>query len=149
MKIGFLDIDAEPRIPAGHRGYEVVNRRLLANLVAADRCLADWFQNIDALNDPAHLRLPQHRFENATGGGRRHHIVGEALNLHLGTRKAGSLAPGAEGNGLRFIRRQAAHHASFRSPRQTIKSSILGPPSWSKSRPTSERYSSSLVSTVT
>jgi len=96
----FFDVDAESRRTAGHRGHQVINRGLLADLVASHRRLANGFQNVDALEDPLHLWLPKHRLKHAARGRGRHHVVRDALDLHLGPSEAGALTPDPQPEGL-------------------------------------------------
>ena len=74
----------------------------MANLITADRCLADGFQDINALDDPSHLRLPKHRFEYAARRGWGNDLIRDAFYLHLRTSEARALTPNTQADEIRY-----------------------------------------------
>ena len=74
-------------VPGFHRGTDRARRGLGTDLVAPDRLKADRLEDVDLLDDPFDGWLPVNRFKDATRGGGRHDIVGDALNFPFRTRK--------------------------------------------------------------
>src|SRR5690606_22436691 len=99
-----LDVEADVgALGAGHDGA-AGGRHFAADFVATNGGEADGIEDVDAVDDPADLRFPVDRFENAASGGGRDDVVGDALGLHFGAGKAGEIAPDVEldtvGHGL-------------------------------------------------
>ena len=63
-----------------------------ADFVATDIGKADGLEDMDAVDDPADLRLPINCLKNATGSGWGDHIIRDALDLHFWSGKAGEVA---------------------------------------------------------
>ena len=74
-----------------------------AHFVAAEGLEADRFQHMDAICHPADRGFPVNSFENAARRGRRHHIIRDALDLHLRSRKAGALTPNPQPDTKRHL----------------------------------------------
>ena len=83
---GQIEIGDIPRV---HRLADRGHRRLMRDLVAPDRLEADRLEHMDRIDDPCDRRLPVDRLENAARGGGRHHIIGDALDLHFRPGEAG------------------------------------------------------------
>ena len=70
-----------------HRCANRASRRLGAHLVAPNRLKTDRFEDVDFVDDPFDRRLPVDGFKDPARGGRRHHVIGDPLNLHFRARK--------------------------------------------------------------
>ncbi|MPN53869.1 hypothetical protein SDC9_201537 [bioreactor metagenome] len=91
-------LDRRHRLPL-HRGLRWL-RGLRAHLVAPDVVEADLIEHRDAVHHPADRRLPVDRVQHAAGRRGRHHVVADALGLHLRPREAGVFAPDLQSNAI-------------------------------------------------
>src|SRR5690348_7279153 len=76
-----------------HCGKRSFGRNLFSNFIPAEGSETNWLQNVQTVNHPANLRLPENGFQKTPCGRRSDHVVTHALHFHLGTRETGQIAP--------------------------------------------------------
>ena len=92
MLAGVFDKDAEAGDGFAFHSSGTGSAGFNTDFVAPDVSEADGTEDVDAVDDPADLRLPVDGFENATGRRRSDDVVGDALDFHFRAGEAGEFA---------------------------------------------------------